>query len=130
MSAEENERTVREFYACFESRDYADRVKQFLSPSVVWHVAGNNPLAGDYAGPDAVTAQMQRYEQHSRGTLRLETSIAATDSHAIAIHSATAASAEFNYAAHEVDVFHVGNGTITEFWSFSEDQDATDRIWS
>lgn len=96
----------------------------------MWHVASNNQLAGDYIGPNAVAAQMQRYEQHSRGTLRLETSIAATDSHAIAIHSATAAGAEFMYAAHEVDVLHVGDGRITEFWSFSEDQDATDRIWS
>ncbi len=130
MSAEENERTVRTFYGCFESDGYADRVKQFLAPSVAWHIAGNNPLAGTYVGLDAVAAQMQRYEKHSRGTLRLETSVVATESHAIAIHAATATATDFNYAAHEVDVFHLADGLITEFWSFSEDQDVTDRVWS
>ncbi|HXT43883.1 MAG TPA: hypothetical protein VN748_07160 [Pseudonocardiaceae bacterium] len=34
-----------------------------------------------------------------------------------------------HYDAHVVDVFHVHDGLITKFWSFSEDQAATDRIW-
>lgn len=72
-------------YACFDNEDYATRVKAFLAPSVVWHVAGNNPLSGDFRGPDAVADQMLRYERHSRGTLRLDTSIMASDSHAVAI---------------------------------------------
>jgi ketosteroid isomerase-like protein len=105
-------------------------VKAFLVPSVVWHVAGNNSLSGDFRGPDAVADQMLRYERHSRGTLRLDTSIMASDSHAVAIHAATASLPGIMYQVHEVDVFHIEDGLITEFWSFSEDQAATDRIWS
>jgi len=29
-----------------------------------------------------------------------------------------------------VDVFHIQNRMITDFWSFSEDQARTDRLWS
>jgi ketosteroid isomerase-like protein len=73
---------------------------------------------------------MLRYQRHSRGTLRLDTSIMANDTHAVAIYLATASVPSFTYNAHEVDVFHVEDGLITEIWSFSEDQAATDRIWS
>ncbi len=74
---------------------------------------------------------MTRYGEHSQGTLRLDTrSIFADDEHAVAIHRATANRPGFGYDAHEVDVFHISAGRITEMWSFSEDQAATDRIWS
>jgi ketosteroid isomerase-like protein len=103
-------------------------VRNFLAPQVVWHIAGDNPLAGDLYGINAVTEQMRRYAGLSAGTLRLETSIMASDADTVAIHRATAAVADVHYDAHEVDAFHVHNGLITEFWFFSEDQEATDRI--
>ena len=53
---------------------------------------------------------------------------AATIACACALARATAAVADVHYDAHEVDAFHVHNGLITEFWFFSEDQEATDRI--
>lgn len=130
MSEHPNAETLRAFYACFANDDYATGVKAFLAPTVVWHVAGNNTLSGDFESPDAVVAQMRRYQRHSRGTLRLDTSIVATDTHGVAIHDATASVPGFTYNAHEVDVFHIRDGLITEFWSFSEDQAATDRLWS
>ena len=125
-----NAATLRAFYGCFNHEDYVERVKAFLAPDVVWHVAGDNPLAGEFRGPDAVTDQMLRYAEHSHGTLRLDTSIMAADSHAVAIHNASASRPGLEYSAHEGDVFHLENERITEFWSFSEDQQATDRIWS
>jgi hypothetical protein len=33
------------------------------------------------------------------------------------------------YDTREVDVFYIHHDLITEFWSFSEDQAATDQIW-
>ena len=130
MPEHSNADMLHAFYACFEHGDYVALVKAFLAPSVVWHVAGNNPLAGEFRGPDAVTDQMLRYAEHSGGTLRVDTSIMATDSHAVAVHRATASRPGVEYSAHEIDVFHVAGDRITEFWSFSEDQEATDRIWS
>jgi hypothetical protein len=47
-----------------------------------------------------------------------------------AVHWATAQSKGFAYQAHEIDVFHLASGLITEFWSFSEKQRAADTLWS
>jgi limonene-1,2-epoxide hydrolase len=129
MAEHPNARTLRRFYACFGEADYLARVRDFLAPQVVWHIAGANPLAGQLHGIDAVTEQMRRYSDLSAGTLRLDTSIMASDTHAVAIHRARAAVADAWYDTHEVDVFHIDGNLITEFWSFSEDQEATDRLW-
>jgi len=50
--------------------------------------------------------------------------------HAIAVHSASAQRADLDYEAHEIDVFHIFGAQISEFWSFSADQGATDALWS
>jgi len=74
---------------------------------------------------------MARFSEHSDGSLTLDTkAVFADDEHAIAVHSATAQRGEFSYRAHEVDVFHVEADRIVEIWSFSEDQGATDTLWS
>ena len=131
MSAHQNGAVVRSFYAAFETADYERQVRALLADEVRWHVAGNNPLAGDFIGIDAVLDAMRRYGEHSNHTLKLDTkSVFADAHHAVAIHSATAHRDGFVYRAHEIDVFHISDGLITEFWSFSEDQDATDTLWS
>jgi ketosteroid isomerase-like protein len=44
--------TLRAFYSCFDREDWVSQVKAFLAPAVVWHVTGDNPLAGNFSGPD------------------------------------------------------------------------------
>jgi hypothetical protein len=45
------------------------------------------------------------------------------------VRRATAEVDHVPYDTREVDVFYIHHDLITEFWSFSEDQAATDRIW-
>lgn len=122
---------VRDFYDAFVGDDYEARVRRFLDEGVVWYVAGSNPLAGTFLGPDEVLAAMRRYGQHSGHSLRLDTrSILADEEHVVAIHHATARRGDFRYEAHEIDVFHLDGERIVAMWSFSEDQAATDALWS
>jgi ketosteroid isomerase-like protein len=122
---------VRIFYGAFGTEDHEAAIRPLLSPQVVWHVAGQNPLAGSFRGHTEVFEAMRRYAQRSEGTLRLNTqSILGAGLHAVAIHAATANRDDKSYSAHEIDVFHVEDGLITEMWSFSEDQAATDAMWS
>lgn len=122
---------LRAFYAAFTEPEYEAAVRRFLAPDVRWHVAGTNPLAGDFVGIEAVLAAMRRYGEQSGHSLTLDTrSVFADDSHTIAVHWATAEKDGVSYAAHEVDVFHIVAGRIAEFWSFSENQRATDMLWS
>ena len=123
--------TVRGFYAAIGERPYEETVSPFLDGQVVWHVAGSNPFAGTFQGIPAVLDAMRNFRSASKGSLRLDTrTLLGDDRHVVAIHEATARVGEYEYAAHEVDVFHVSRGRITQFWSFSEDQAATDRLWT
>ena len=122
---------VRSFYASIGHRPYEETVTPFLDEGVVWHVAGAHALAGTFRGVPAVLSAMRSFGSASAGSLLLNTrTLLGDDRHVVAIHEATASCGEYEYAAHEVDVFHVADGRITEFWSFSEDQAATDRLWN
>jgi ketosteroid isomerase-like protein len=106
---------VRSFYAAFETEDHEAAIRPLLSPHVVWRVSGDNPLAGTFRGHTEV----------------LNTQVILGEGvHAVAIHDVSGIRHGRSYLAHEIDLFHVENGTITEMWSFSEDQVATDRMWS
>ena len=122
---------IEAFYTAFEDNPFEASVAKFLVPDVVWHVAGSNPLAGTFIGIDEVLGAMRAYGQVSNHTLSLDTmTLLADEHHVVAIHDASATVSGFAYRAHEVDVFHLRRQQIEAFWSFSEDQEATDRLWS
>jgi uncharacterized protein len=121
---------IRAFYDAFQTEDYESAVAPHLDDGIVWQV-GMNPLAGTHVGAQEVFAAMRRYAQHSGGTLRLNTKAIMVDGgHVVAIHEASAVRDDFHYSAHEIDVFHVADARIVAMWSFSEDQAATDALWS
>jgi uncharacterized protein len=121
---------IRAFYDAFDGTPLETAVAPFLTDDVVWHVAGDNPLAGTFTGVDAVLAAMRAYERASDRTLQLDTkTLLADEHHVVAVHEARARVDGYEYRAHEVDVFHVRGERIEAFWSFSEDQGATDRLW-
>lgn len=122
---------VRGFYDAFDGRPYEDSVATWLTADVVWQVAGDNPLAGTFRGVGEVLDAMRRYGETSGHTLELNTlSLVGDDTHVIAVHDASAHVPGFEYHAHEVDVFHIRDRQVSAMWSFSEDQAATDRLWS
>ncbi len=110
--------------------DYA-AVTELLTEDAVWHLPGRGPLAGDHRGRQAVLAAMRRFEELSGGTIRVEVhDILGSDEHAVALLRATGSRPGKRYEALEIDVHHIRDGRITEFWSFSEDQRETDEFWS
>jgi uncharacterized protein len=122
---------IQAFYEAFADQHYETSVAPFLTHDVVWHVAGNNPLAGTFTGVDEALAAMRAYGRASDHSLHLDTmTLLADDHHVVAVHDASATAGDFSYRAHEVDVFHLRGEQIEAFWSFSEDQPATDRLWS
>ena len=122
---------IRAFYNAFDDRAYEESIAPFLAPTVVWRVAGENPLAGTFDGVAAVLDAMRAFRGCSAQTLSLNTvTLVADAGHVVAIHEARAELAGLRYSAHEVDVFHIEGEQISEMWSFSEDQAATDRMWT
>jgi len=110
--------------------DYDYGLAQFAD-DVVWHLPGRGPLAGDHEGRGAVLAAMRRFEKLSGGTLHIDLhDVLANDEHVLVLLRATGERGDRRYDLLETDVYHVRDGLIREFWSFSEDQRLTDEFWS
>jgi len=103
-----------------------DTVAALFHEDAVWHLPGRQPMSGDHVGREAVLQAMRYF-----GGVRLEVhDIVANGDHVVALLHATGERNSKRYDAREVDVFHVRDGKIAEFWSFSEDTRLTDEFWS
>ncbi len=101
-------------------------VAHLFDEQVVWHVPGQHPMSGDHAGRNAVLAAMRYFEG-----IHLDVhDVVANDDHVVALLRAKGGRKGNQYDALEIDAFHIKDGKITEFWSFSEDQRLTDEFWS
>ena len=93
----------------------------------MWHLPGAHPLAGEHCGAEAVLAAMRGFD----GSVELELhDVVGNDAHVVALLKARGERKGRTYNAMEADIFHVRDGLIAEFWSFSEDQNETDAYWA
>jgi ketosteroid isomerase-like protein len=126
-----NARLIKRLHKALAHGDYVPRVSELFSEHVVWHLPGGGPLSGEHEGRDAVLTAMQEFERLSEGTIRIDVhDILASDEHAVALLRATGSRGNKRYDSLEIDVYHISNGRVTEFWSFAEDQRLTDEFWS
>ncbi len=126
MADHPNAALIERMYAALAEGNYPPILTELFSEDVVWHLPGAHPLSGDHRGRDAVFAAMRTFEG-----IQLELhDVLASDEHAVALLRARGSRKEKQYGALEIDVFHIKDGRISEFWSFSEDQRLTDEFWS
>ncbi|MEE8385569.1 MAG: nuclear transport factor 2 family protein [Dehalococcoidia bacterium] len=114
-------------YEALMEGNHIPTLTEIFSEDVVWHLLGAAPLSGDHRGREAVFAAMRQFEGSVQHELH---DVLGNDEHAVALLRATGSRKDKQYNAMEIDVFHVREGKITEFWSFSEDQSMTDEYWS
>jgi ketosteroid isomerase-like protein len=130
MAEHPNVALLRKGYEAFAKGDMATLTELF-SEDAVWHVPGNGPMSGVHRGRDAVFAAFAKAAQLSGGTLKIELHDAlANDEHAVALTRETASRQGKQFDSLEVAVYHVRNGKVTEYWTFSEDQPRADEFWS
>ncbi|HJP66654.1 MAG TPA: nuclear transport factor 2 family protein [Actinomycetota bacterium] len=122
---------VREYLDTFAAQDM-DRLREFFADDIVWHVAGDHPLSGDYRGKDALFDYFARVREMTGGTLTLEPqSILASDN-----HTAMFTRVQAQREGKQMDVvlaqaFDVGrDGRWTEYYALANDQAAVDAFWS
>jgi hypothetical protein len=131
MADHPNADLVRKGYAAFGSGDM-EGLRDLLAEDVVWHVAGNNALAGDYKGLDATLELFGRFFELSGGNMTQEIhDVVANDEHALAMIKQRIGRPDGrSYEGNEVHVFHVRDGKAVEFWAFAGDQAAVDPVLS
>lgn len=127
MAEHPNTVLLRRMYAAFSSPNYHDALQEIMHENVVWHLPGEHPASGDHVGREAVFAAMGYFD----GSVQLELhDVIANGEHAVALLRAQGSRTGRRYESLEMDVFHIRDGRVTEFWSFSEDQRKTDEYWS
>ena len=130
MADHPNATLLKDGYAAFEKGDMA-ALNELFAPDVVWHLGGNNQLSGTHKGRDAVFAAFAKSVTLSGGTFKVELhDVVANDEHAVALTRATASREGRSIDVGDVDVYHIKGGKVTEMWSFTADQAATDAFWS
>ncbi|MGO9451363.1 MAG: nuclear transport factor 2 family protein [Candidatus Binataceae bacterium] len=124
-----NEDLIKNIHGSFATGQHPD--PKLFAAAVTWHVEGNNPLARNYHGRDAVFAAFRSFESAAKGTLQVRlVSVTANDDYALAVLHATGKRGNARYDCLEYDVYRIKENAVVEFWSFSADQRATDAFWS
>ena len=121
---------LRKGYNAFDKGDMAVLTELFAA-DVVWHLPGDNPISGDHKGRHAVFAVFAKVAELTGGTFKIELhDVLANDEHAVALTRATASRQGKQINVLESAIYHVMNGKVTEFWSFSQDQRLNEEFWS
>lgn len=116
--------------AAFAAGDMEALAKAFHS-EVVWHIGGNNPLAGEYRGREATFAVFGREFQLTGGTYRPQLhDVLVSDDHTVALLHVTATregkQLDMDYAL----VLRIRDGKITQGRVLTADPQAYDEFWS
>ena len=130
MAEHPNLERARKGYEAFGKGDM-ETVSELMDDGIVWHVSGDNPLSGDYEGKDAIMGYFGRLMQETGGTFKNDVhDMLANDEHGVALVNVSATRGDKSIEMPSVQVFHMTDGKMTEFWAFSQDTAAFDDFWA
>ncbi len=98
---------------------------ELLGDNIVFHIPGDNLLAGDHAGKPAVGEAFRRFKEMSGGTFKLQPQeIFANEDYGTVLSETTAA----RNGKTLTELFE--DGTPVEIWLYPRNQNAFDEFWS
>ena len=96
----------------------------------MWHVGGENVLAGAYKGREEVLGFFARVAELTGGNVRLDVrEIFANDEHGIVLTSTKVKRGDEEIDEPGVAVFELSGGRATSVWLFADDQAAMDAFF-
>jgi len=128
MAEHPNVARIRDGYAAFAKGDFA-ALNELFAEDLLWHEAGRNQLSGEYRGRDAVYELFGKLMEITGGGFRNDLhAVFADDEHGVALVRMTASRGGKTAITNVAHVFHLRDGTVTEFWDASTDQYAFDEV--
>jgi hypothetical protein len=130
-TAMENEDQARKSYAAFAAGDI-DTVRAAFHSDVVWHIAGNSPIAGDYKGVDSVLELFVRIFTETNGTFanKIEEVIANEDA-TVVISRVSGERNGKTINATQVAIYKGdSDGKVTDASFYGDDSNKFDDFWS
>ena len=120
---------VRRLYDLRAAGD-PDAIRPLLHPDVRWREPEVGDHMGELAGPDAVVDMIRRALATTGGTFSLRvTETVETASHVAAVIAWSARKADRTIEGHELAVYGVRDGLITEAAFFPENLDDDEAFW-
>ena len=100
-----------------------------MSDDIAWHVPGTNRFSGRFDGVQAVAARFRRMAE-AGVTTRLEIhDVVANGEHVVALlHVHVETPGGRRYDQPQVNVMHLRDGKIAEFWIMNQDQAVLDEL--
>ncbi len=127
MSEHPNVAAIRTGIEAFVKGDIAT-LSAMIADDVVWHAPGNNPYSGTSTGKEETMARMGRLAQDGVGISFDIHDVVGNDEHVVAMVDGTFTKGSGSCHGRQVQVFHVREGKLTEFWGYNEDQAAVDAV--
>lgn len=128
MSDHPNVARIRDGYAAFAKGDFV-ALDDIFDADLLWHETGQNQLAGDYHGRDAVYAHFGKLAEVLQGSFHLELqSLFADDEHGVALVFSTGSRDGRSLTGYGAQIFRLRDGKVVEFWSAPHDPYAFDEL--
>ena len=129
-----NARLVRDFHER-QNRFYAggdqEPVRAMLAEDVVWHVPGDNAIAGQHRGRGEVLRMFARRRELAHATFRIDVrGVIADDQRTVILAGGQVEHSGQTLAWGTVGIFRIAAGRIAECWVVPHEQRAFDEIWS
>ena len=100
-----------------------------LAEDVVWHAPGTNRFSGRFEGKAAVLDRMRRMRAAGLGFSFEVHDVVGNDEHVIAlVHLHARNAAGQRYDQQQVQVSHMRDRLVAEFWMMNQDQAVLDLI--
>lgn len=131
MDEHPNVARAKDAIATFNRGDL-DAYMNFFSEDVLWHVAGNHPLSGDYRGTPALLDYFVRARELTGGSLQVQPEeYLADDEHLGIFARVYGQRGEKNLDVVLAQAFRVDpQGRWSEYWAFADDQNAVNAFWA
>ena len=128
MSEHADIAVLRRLLIAFASGD-VDLEGSVLTEDVVWHVPGTHRFSGRFDGREAAIRRLDAM-QEAGITARFDVhDVVANDVHAIAlVHLHVEVADGRRYDQPQVQVAHVRDGLIAEYWTMNQDQAVLDLL--
>ena len=123
-----NGRLLRSLLGAFAAGD-VDGMGGTFDDDVTWHAPGTNRFSGRFGGRAAVMQRLSEMREAGISTRFDVHDVVANDEHAVAlVHLHLEVADGRRYDQQQVQVAHVRDGKIIEFWTMNQDQAVLDLL--
>ncbi len=130
MTDHPNAASTRAALEAFLRGDFETLAGSFAD-DIVWHAPGGNPYSGDHHGKAEVLGRIGKMRENGVSITFSIHDVVANDEHVVVLAEATVSNASGGTATGPlVQIMHIRDGKVAEFWAMNEDQAAIDVVMS